>query len=44
VAEHFELGARLGVTGTPAIILMDGSLLPGYKKADELAKILGLGS
>jgi|TARA_B110000438_G_C15808538_1_gene648553 thiol:disulfide interchange protein DsbC len=44
VADHFELGARLGVTGTPAIMLMDGSLLPGYKKADELAKILGLGS
>jgi len=44
VAEHFALGARLGVTGTPAIMLMDGSLIPGYKKADELAKILGVDS
>ena len=43
-AEHFALGARLGVTGTPAIMLMDGSLIPGYKKADELAKILGVDS
>jgi thiol:disulfide interchange protein DsbC len=44
VAEHFALGARLGVTGTPAIMLMDGSLIPGYKKSDELAKILGVDS
>jgi hypothetical protein len=25
-------------------MLMDGSLIPGYKRADELAKILGVDS
>ncbi|HAZ79966.1 MAG TPA: protein-disulfide isomerase [Porticoccaceae bacterium] len=44
VAEHYELGQKLGVTGTPAIVLMDGSLIPGYKKAEEIAKILGIKS
>ena len=44
VAEHYNLGQRLGVTGTPAIVLMDGTMLPGYQKAEALAKILGIGS
>lgn len=42
VAEHFELGRKIGVTGTPAIVLMDGTLIPGYQPADMFAKILGL--
>ena len=29
-------GQSLGVTGTPAIVLMDGTLIPGYKPAAEL--------
>ena len=44
VASHYELGQRLGVTGTPAIVLMDGSLIPGYRKASDIAKILGIDS
>jgi thiol:disulfide interchange protein DsbC len=44
VAQHYNLGKKLGVTGTPAIVLMDGTLIPGYKKADDLAKILGIES
>ena len=44
VASHYELGQRLGVTGTPAIVLMDGSLIPGYRKANDIAKILGIDS
>ena len=44
VAKHYNLGQRLGVTGTPAIVLMDGTMLPGYQKAEALAKILGIGS
>ncbi len=44
VASHYELGRRLGVTGTPAIVLMDGSLIPGYRKASDIAKILGIDS
>jgi len=42
VAKQYALGSRLGVTGTPALILADGTLIPGYRTADELAKILGL--
>ncbi len=42
VAEEFELGNRIGVTGTPAIVLESGRLLPGYVPADNLARTLGL--
>ncbi|CAI8340401.1 MAG: Thiol:disulfide interchange protein DsbC [SAR92 bacterium MED-G29] len=42
VAEHFALGRQLGVTGTPAVILMDGTLIPGYQSAEDFAKMLGL--
>ena len=42
VADQFELGHQVGVTGTPAIVLEDGSLLPGYMPADELASRLGI--
>jgi thiol:disulfide interchange protein DsbC len=42
IAEHFELGAAVGVNGTPAIVLEDGRLLPGYVPAERLAAIIGL--
>jgi thiol:disulfide interchange protein DsbC len=42
VAEQFALGGALGVTGTPAIMLSDGTLVPGYVPADKLAKGLGI--
>jgi len=42
VAKQFILGNRLGVTGTPAIILESGEMLPGYLPADQLAKTIGL--
>lgn len=40
IAEHYNLGQATGVTGTPAIILNDGSMLPGYKPPKELARLL----
>jgi thiol:disulfide interchange protein DsbC len=40
VASHYELGNRLGVRGTPAILLEDGQLISGYVPAKELAKYL----
>ncbi|WP_111977655.1 bifunctional protein-disulfide isomerase/oxidoreductase DsbC [Algibacillus agarilyticus] len=40
VSKHYELGGKLGVNGTPAIILQDGSMIPGYKPAADLLKIL----
>jgi thiol:disulfide interchange protein DsbC len=42
VAEHYALGQRIGVAGTPAIVLMDGTLIPGYQPAASFAQILGL--
>lgn len=30
VASHYELGQFIGVTGTPAVIMPDGQLVPGY--------------
>ena len=42
VAAQFDLGRRLGVTGTPSIILEDGRLLPGYVPAEELAVTVGI--
>ncbi|AWB67984.1 bifunctional protein-disulfide isomerase/oxidoreductase DsbC [Saccharobesus litoralis] len=40
IQEHYELGSKLGVSGTPAIILESGQLIPGYQPADQLLKIL----
>ncbi len=42
VAEQFNLGRAVGVSGTPAIVLETGELIPGYKTADQLAEILGI--
>ncbi|MGK2912988.1 MAG: thioredoxin fold domain-containing protein [Porticoccaceae bacterium] len=42
VAQQYELGQELGVKGTPALVLADGSLLPGYVTAAQLAKTLGI--
>ncbi|MGB0449948.1 MAG: DsbC family protein [Porticoccaceae bacterium] len=42
VADHFKLGASIGVNGTPATVLMDGTLLPGYRTAADFAQLLGL--
>ena len=36
IAQHQALGTKLGVNGTPAIILENGDLLPGYVPADKL--------
>ncbi len=40
VVEHFQLGQSFGISGTPAIILGDGSLIPGYQPADALKQRL----
>jgi len=36
IKEHLQLARELGVRGTPAIILEDGELLPGYVPVDKL--------
>lgn len=42
VAAQYALGQEVGVSGTPAIILEDGRLLPGYMPADTLVESLGI--
>lgn len=42
VSAEYALGNALGVNGTPAIVLDDGTLLPGYVPAEQLAKGLGI--
>lgn len=39
---QYKLGMALGVNGTPAIFTPDGTLLPGYMPANELAATLGI--
>jgi thiol:disulfide interchange protein DsbC len=36
VKDQLSLGQKLGVTGTPAMVLSDGQLVPGYLSADKL--------
>ena len=36
VMEHFMLGQKIGITGTPAIISKSGALFPGYLPASDL--------
>ncbi|MFO7592743.1 MAG: bifunctional protein-disulfide isomerase/oxidoreductase DsbC [Pseudomonadota bacterium] len=40
VKEHYALGQSLGVRGTPAIVLSDGTLQPGYLPPKRLAQVL----
>lgn len=37
IDEHIKVARKLGVNGTPAIILQDGELLPGYVPVKKLA-------
>lgn len=40
VAEQYKLGRSFGITGTPALVLADGTMIPGYQPAEALAKAL----
>ena len=40
VEEHYALGQDFRIQGTPALVLDDGEVLPGYVPADKLAKAL----
>lgn len=43
IAEQYELGREIGVTGTPALVTADGTLIPGYMPpADLLARLAAL--
>ncbi|HZD52747.1 MAG TPA: DsbC family protein [Woeseiaceae bacterium] len=38
VQDHFELGHEVGLRGTPALVLEDGSLISGYVPPAELSR------
>jgi thiol:disulfide interchange protein DsbC len=40
IASQYQLGREVGVTGTPAIVLEDGTMLPGYVPAATLGAYL----
>src|SRR5690606_21313564 len=40
VARHYDLGQRIGVTGTPAVFAADGSQLGGYLPPQQLLQAL----
>lgn len=42
VAEHYQLGSEVGVSGTPALLLPDGKMQAGYVPPENLAQMLGL--
>jgi thiol:disulfide interchange protein DsbC len=39
VTKQFEIGQSIGVNGTPAIVLADGQVIPGYQPAPQVAKL-----
>jgi thiol:disulfide interchange protein DsbC len=40
IAEQYELGREVGVTGTPALLTNDGTLIPGYMPPAQLRQRL----
>lgn len=40
IAEQYQLGVALGVTGTPALLMSDGQLIPGYVPPEKLKERL----
>ena len=40
VAEQYQLGMELGVSGTPALLTADGQLIPGYVPPEQLRQRL----
>ena len=40
IADQYELGREVGVTGTPALVTADGTLIPGYMPPAQLRQRL----
>lgn len=40
IADQYELGREVGVTGTPALVTSDGTLIPGYVPPEQLRQRL----
>lgn len=42
IADQYNLGRELGITGTPALVTIDGTLIPGYMPPEQLKQRLDL--
>jgi thiol:disulfide interchange protein DsbC len=40
IEENISLAEKIGIRGTPAIILPSGNIVPGYKDADALISLI----
>lgn len=43
IAEHYKLAGRVGITGTPTLVVDDGRIWPGYLPPNKLFSLLGIG-
>ena len=41
IEENLKLAQKLGIRGTPTLILPNGKISPGYRSLDELLKLIG---
>ena len=40
ISNQIDLGQKIGITGTPAMLMEDGTLLMGYRPANKLLEII----
>lgn len=40
ILEHYNLGNKIGISGTPALVLEDGTVIPGYLDTQQLAGVV----
>ncbi|USE34347.1 thioredoxin fold domain-containing protein [Endozoicomonas sp. SCSIO W0465] len=40
IDEHYNLGIQMGINGTPAMVLENGQVIPGYRPAADIARII----
>jgi thiol:disulfide interchange protein DsbC len=40
IDDNIKLAESLGISGTPAMVLQDGAIVPGYKDAETLVRII----
>ncbi|WP_410013615.1 bifunctional protein-disulfide isomerase/oxidoreductase DsbC [Sodalis sp. C49] len=40
ISKHYQLGVQYGIQGTPAVLLDNGAMVPGYQSPKEMAAML----
>ncbi len=40
ISKHYQLGVQFGIQGTPAIVLQNGTIVPGYQGLKEMLQML----